>query len=172
MMADGSSEGAAGLVPGADTGRALRNAFGRFATGVTLVTAKGPAGPMGITANSFASVSLDPALLLWSPAKASRRFAVFHDAPAFAVHVLGAAQADLCRRFASVGDDWAGLDFALNAAGVPLLPGCLARFECRTTARHDAGDHVIIIGLIERFDLAEGAPLVFSAGRYGGFAAD
>lgn len=170
-MADGSGRSAMnGLEPGAATQRALRDAFGRFATGVTLVTTRGPSGPVGITANSFASVSLEPALLLWSPAKSSRRFGIFHAAEAFAVHVLGAHQMDLCRRFATVGDDWLDLDYEVNAAGVPLLPGCPARFECRTEARHDAGDHVLIVGRIERFLSGDGAPLVFSAGRYGGFA--
>lgn len=160
--------GSEGIVPGPDNTRALRDAFGRFATGVTVVTAP---GPIGITANSFASVSLDPPLLLWSPARSSRRFAAFHAAEHFAVHVMGAEQMELCRRFASVGDDWEGQPHLLNAEGVPLLPGCLARFECRTEARHDAGDHVLIIGRIERFTFEHGAPLVFSAGRFGGFTA-
>lgn len=173
MTPDGGGEGAGmdePLTPSPERTRALRDAFGRFATGVTLVTAAGPAGPVGLIANSFASVSLDPALVLWSPAKASRRFPVFAAAPYFAVHVLGAEQMDLCRRFAARGDDWEGLALATGAGGTPVLPGCLARFECAAVARHDAGDHLVVIGAVERFAYRRGAPLVFSAGAYGGFA--
>jgi flavin reductase (DIM6/NTAB) family NADH-FMN oxidoreductase RutF len=158
------------LIPGPDAQRALRDAFGRFATGVTVVTVATAAGPVGITANSFASVSLDPPLLLWAPARASRRFAAFHDAEDFAVHVLGADQSELCRRFAAAGDDWEGVGHRRSDRGVPLLPGALARFECATEARHPAGDHVVIIGRILRFSQRPGAPLLFAGGRYGGFA--
>ena len=168
-MADGTAM-AEIRVPGPDTQRALRDAFGRFATGVTVVTAAGPAGPIGITANSFASVSLDPPLLLWAPARASRRFPAFAAAADFAVHVLGADQSDLGRRFAASGDDWAGLGHVASDRGVPLLPGALARFECTTEARHPAGDHMVIIGRILRFCQRPGAALLFAGGRYGEFA--
>jgi flavin reductase (DIM6/NTAB) family NADH-FMN oxidoreductase RutF len=96
---------------------------------------------------------------------------VFLKARHFAVHVLGADQMDLCRRFTASGDRWEGLGATTGAGDTPLLPGCLARFECRTEAVHDAGDHVLILGRIDRFETGEGAPLVFSAGRYGSFAA-
>lgn len=168
-MADAAALGAT-LVPAPATQRALRDAFGRFATGVTVVTAAGPEGPIGITANSFASVSLDPPLLLWAPSRASRRFPALAAAADFAVHVLGADQSDLCRRFAAAGDDWAGLDHAFSDRGVPLLAGPLARFECTTEAQHPAGDHMVIIGRILRFNQRPGAPLLFAGGRYGGFA--
>ncbi|MCC6306583.1 MAG: flavin reductase family protein [Rhodobacteraceae bacterium] len=164
------TEGGGAVVPGPGNQRALRDAFGRFATGVTVVTAAGSLGPVGITANSFASVSLDPPLLLWAPARASRRFPPFAVAEAFAVHVLGADQSDLGRRFAAAGGDWAGLAPEVGPEGVPLLAGALARFECTTEARHPAGDHLIIIGRIRRFAQRPGPPLLFAGGCYGGFA--
>lgn len=149
--------------------RQLRDAFGRFATGVTVVTIEGPEGPMGFVANSFSSVSLDPPLVLWAPAKSASRFAPFAVAPHFAIHVLGDDQRDLCRRFARGGAGFAGLEIARNGEGVPLLAGALARFDCRQHATHDGGDHLIIIGQVIRAAFREGGPLVFSQGHYGGF---
>jgi flavin reductase (DIM6/NTAB) family NADH-FMN oxidoreductase RutF len=149
--------------------RALRDAFGRFATGVCLVTTQGPEGPVGFTANSFASVSLDPPLVLWSPARAARRFGIFAAAPFYAIHVLAADQADLVARFARTGDGFLGLEPGEGAEGQPTLPA-LARFDCAAHAMHDGGDHAILVGRVLRVTLSEGAPLVFSQGRYGGFA--
>jgi flavin reductase (DIM6/NTAB) family NADH-FMN oxidoreductase RutF len=163
MMADG------GIIPNADTTRQFRDALGRFATGVTLVTITGPDGPMGFVANSFSSLSLDPALVLWSPAKSSQRYPHFAAAEYYAVHVLGQAQADWPARFARGGTGFDGLDWALNAEGVPVLPGALARFDCRRDATHDGGDHLIIVGQVLRLALEEGEPLVFAKGRFGGF---
>ena len=147
----------------------FRRALGAFATGVTVVTTMTPAGPVGITANSFASVSLDPPLILWSPAKASGRFATFRDAPGFAVHVLQAGQQALSDRFTRSRDAFAGLDWALSAQGHPALAGCLARFDCATHAQHDAGDHLVILGQVLDVVRLDGDPLVFHAGRFGGF---
>ncbi len=152
-----------------DDPRGLREAFGRFATGVTIVTTLGPDGPVGFIANSFASVSLDPALVLWSPARASRRFGTFARANHYAIHVLDAAQADLVPRFAGAGSGFAGLDPALTAEDLPTLPA-LARFDCAAHAAHDGGDHAILVGRVLRVTLRDGSPLVFSQGRYGGFA--
>jgi flavin reductase (DIM6/NTAB) family NADH-FMN oxidoreductase RutF len=149
--------------------RALRDAFGRFATGVCLVTTMGPDGPMGFAANSFASVSLDPALVLWSPARASRRFGVFVAAPFTAIHVLAAEQSDILARFARDGVGFAGLEHGLNADGQPTLPA-LARFDCAAHATHDGGDHAILVARVLRVAIGHGAPLVFAQGRYGGFA--
>ncbi len=157
------------FTPGPETARDLRDALGRFATGVTVVTAQGPHGPVGITANSFASVSLDPALVLWSPAKSSSRFPVFAEARHFAIHVLGDDQRDLAAHFVRHGQDFGALDYADGPGGAPCLGRCLARFACKTEAVHDAGDHVIIIGAVLEAALAEGAPLVFSQGTYGHF---
>ena len=157
------------FVPGPDRLRALRSALGRFATGVTVVTTQSADGPVGITANSFSSLSLDPPLVIWSPARGSRRFPVFAEAAVFSIHVLGAAQGDLAARFVRDGRDFAGLDAHPNAEGVPILPGCLARFDCRREVVHDGGDHALIVGRVLRAAVDDGAPLVFSAGRYGSF---
>jgi flavin reductase (DIM6/NTAB) family NADH-FMN oxidoreductase RutF len=153
-----------------DDPRALRDAFGRFATGVTLVTTQGPEGPVGFVANSFSSVSLDPPLVLWSPARASSRFGVFTGAEHFAIHVLEAGQAAWLSRFARGGAGFDGLDHSVTTEGLPALTGALARFDCARHAVHDGGDHAIIIGRVLRVTTRDGAPLVFAQGRYGGFA--
>lgn len=157
------------FVPDPDHARSLRDALGRFATGVTVVTTQGPKGPVGLTANSFSAVSLDPALVLWSPAKTSRRFTAFAQARFFAIHVLTEDQIDLCRHFTQADHHFAGLDMATSADGTPLIGGTLARFECAQEATHDAGDHLIIIGRVLRARFRDGAPLIFSRGHYGGF---
>ncbi|MBM1220823.1 flavin reductase family protein [Ponticoccus sp. SC2-23] len=149
---------------------AFRRALGSFATGVTIVTAPGPDGPVGITANSFASVSLDPPLVLWSPAKASRRFDYFATAPHFAIHVLGAGDHAICEGFSRAHSAFDALDWSENAHGVPLIHGVAARFECTLEASHDAGDHLIIVGRVTRVAHDPQAPLVFHAGQFGGFA--
>lgn len=159
------------FTPGPETARLLRDALGRFATGVTVVTAASAAGPVGITANSFTSVSLDPPLVLWCPARGSRRFVHFADAAHFSIHVLGAEQMDLARRFASGPGTFDAPNDALSPEGVPHLRGVLARFDCALHAAHDGGDHSIVVGRVLRGALRDGAPLVFSAGGYGGFAA-
>ncbi|WP_415182831.1 flavin reductase family protein [Phaeovulum sp.] len=159
-------------IPDPKNPRAYRDALSRFATGVTVVTARetGGGGPVGITVNSFASVSLDPALVLWSAARSSLRHAHFSGAPAFAIHVLAADQAELAARFAKRGTGFDGLSYVLNDQGVPLLSGTLARFECLTEARHQGGDHTIIIGRVTRFTTdAEDEALVFAHGQYGRF---
>lgn len=147
----------------------LRQALGQFATGVTVITCRSDIGPVGITANSFASVSLDPPLVLWSPARASKRFPAFERAKTFAIHIVGEDQFSLCGRFAKVGDNFDGLDWYEGEQGVPLIEGCLARFECIRHAIHDGGDHAIIVGQVISASIKEGDPLVFSKGAYGGF---
>ncbi|WP_245243092.1 flavin reductase family protein [Pararhodobacter sp. SW119] len=164
-MVDGDS-----FIPGPGTERHYRAVLGLFATGVTVVTTVGAKGPVGITANSFASLSLDPPLVLWAPARASRRFAAFASATHYAIHVLGAEQFALGRHFARDGLDFDLPGVERGAEGVPLLTDCLARFECRRRAVHDGGDHVIVVGEVLRAASREGAPLIFSAGHYGSFA--
>jgi flavin reductase (DIM6/NTAB) family NADH-FMN oxidoreductase RutF len=157
------------FTPGPETTDLMRRALGRFVTGVTVVTVPTSDGPMGITANSFTSVSLDPALVLWCPARSSRRFVHFADAPHFAIHVLGAEQLAVARHFAAGAgrfDETAGR----SPEGVPLLPDPLARFDCALHAEHDGGDHVIVVGRVLRASLRDGAPLVFAGGDYGQFA--
>lgn len=162
-----------GLHPDPADPRLLRAALGQFATGVTVITAReaDTGAPVGITVNSFASVSLDPALVLWSAARASMRHVHFSNATAFAIHVLKADQLAIAERFARNGNGFEGLAFCLNDDGTPLLEDTLARFECVTEATHEGGDHTIIIGRVVRFQAAtSGAPLVFAQGRYGSFA--
>ncbi len=157
--------------PQTDQARLLRQALGRFATGVTVVTVDGPDGPMGMTVNSFASVSLDPPLVLWCPARGSSRHDAFVQAPAFAVHVLGAEQLDLCLRFTRGGDGFDGLKVHANAEGAPAIEGVAARFDCTRYASHDGGDHTVLIGRVARVTVGgpDDHPLVFAAGRFGAF---
>lgn len=154
--------------------RAFRTALGQFATGVTIVTTTDAetGAPVGITANSFASVSLDPALVLWSAARSSVRHGHFTQARAFAIHVLCHEQAQLARRFTRDGSDFTGIAHHPGVDNVPLIEGVLARFECLTEATHEGGDHTIIIGRVTGFTQATAEPLLFSAGRFGRFLAD
>ncbi|XDB00370.1 flavin reductase family protein (plasmid) [Sulfitobacter sp. LCG007] len=149
--------------------RALRDAYGRFATGVTIVTCASSEGPVCITANSFSSLSLEPPLLMWALDRNSRRFRYFEKAEHFAIHVLSADQSELC--FACSKDAHALRDrpHGTGPGGAPLLPGCLARFECDREAVHEAGDHVIVIGKVLRVGLGQGDALAFYAGKFGKF---
>jgi flavin reductase (DIM6/NTAB) family NADH-FMN oxidoreductase RutF len=157
------------FVPGPDRKREFRDALGRFATGITVVTTMTPEGPIGITANSFASVSLDPPIVLWSIGRHSKRFAAFAGCQHFAVHVLGAEQMELSQRFARVGQAFDGLPHDLNDAGVPLLGGCLSRFECARISGHEGGDQLIVVARVTAATLRDGEPLLFFGGGYGRF---
>lgn len=169
-MADGGHMHPVEVIPGPDTQRALRDALGCFATGVTLITIESADGPMGFAANSFAAVSLDPALVLWSPAKSSRRFAHYIAATHYAIHVLPRDAHGLLDRFGREGAGFDGLAFGHNAEGVPVLDAALARFDCRQHAVHDGGDHMIIVGEVLRATHRGGDALVFHQGRYGSFS--
>lgn len=154
------------FVPDPTNERALRDAFGRFATGVTIVTAAAEEGPVAITASSFTSVSIDPPLVLWSPQKASRRFPYFANAKHFAIHVLSAEQDDLCWSVAKDMKALAAMDLDCNPEGVPVLENCLARFECSSYATYDGGDHEIVVGRVLRVSMQEaGDALGFFKGR-------
>lgn len=157
------------IVPTGPQLRAFRDALGRFATGVTIVTIPGKHGPIGFTANSFSSLSMDPPLILWAPARASARFELYSAAPHFAVHVLSQDQSDLIKNFHRGGDGFSAITHHHNAEDVPIFPRSLARFDCAQHATHDGGDHLIIVGRVLRFVTGTGAPLVFAQGRYGGF---
>jgi flavin reductase (DIM6/NTAB) family NADH-FMN oxidoreductase RutF len=146
--------------------RAFRDALGAFATGVTVVTTSSDDGPVGITASSFASVSLDPPLVLWSPAKTSNRFSYFRHARHYAIHVLDGHQQSLCNGFASDRHAFEDVSWHADDNGVPLIDGCLARFHCTQEAVHDGGDHVIIVGRVRRASFRSGLPLLFQAGRF------
>ncbi|ETX15297.1 flavin oxidoreductase [Roseivivax halodurans JCM 10272] len=157
--------------PGPDNQRDFRDALGRFATGVTIVTTQTQDGPIAIAANSFASLSMEPPLVLWSPAKASKRFGYFADAQHFAIHVLAADQAALCSEVAKDARRFRPGDLAENEKGVPLIDTALAHFECSREAVHDGGDHVIVVGRVERVRMRAGEPLLFVGGQYGAFQA-
>ena len=148
--------------------RQLRNALGRFATGVTIVTCRDDAGQfVGLTANSFNSLSLEPPLVLWSLRSASPNLAAFEAAPRFAINVLTEAQVDLSRRFASRADDrFTEGAWALGEHGAPVLAGCAAVFECETVSHQVAGYHRLFIGRVLACTESPLPPLVFQAGHY------
>lgn len=148
--------------------QAFRAALGTFTTGVTIITTRTADGaPVGITANSFNSVSLNPPLVLWSLAKTARSLPVFEEGLHWNVHVLSAGQEALSGSFATQGSDkFAGLALDPGISTAPLLPGCTARFQCRTAFRYDGGDHVIFVGEVLAYDRSELPPLVYQAGQY------
>lgn len=152
----------------------FRKGLGCFATGVTIVTTLGRQGePIGITVNSFNSVSLDPPLVLFSLGRHAYSLSVFLATDHFAVNLLRADQVDLSQRFArSSADKWSGLNYETWESGCPILPDALASFECHVHATHMGGDHVIFVGEVTRMacDL-EDDPLLFFRGRYRGLAA-
>ncbi|MCW4354676.1 flavin reductase [Hoyosella sp. YIM 151337] len=149
-------------------GRELRRALGQYATGVTVITSRAPDGKrIGVTANSFTSVSMDPPLVLWCPAKKAPSLPDLTAATHFAVNVLAADQHDLSRQFATPAEDkFAGVPISEGCGGVPLLDNAVARFQCRTVQRVDAGDHIIFLGEVESYDADGGEPLVFHSGAY------
>jgi 3-hydroxy-9,10-secoandrosta-1,3,5(10)-triene-9,17-dione monooxygenase reductase component len=146
----------------------LRAALGRFATGVTIITCAGLDGtPVGLTANSFSALSLDPPLVLWSLRRVSPSLAAFDAAPHFAVNVLAETQVELSRRFASpVPDKFAEGAWGAGLGGAPVLAGCAAVFECKVASRQVAGDHVLYIGRVLRLADLSVAPLLFQGGHY------
>jgi len=149
--------------------RAFRNALGCFATGVTVVTTVTDAGdPVGLTANAFSSVSLDPPLVLFCLDRASQNLAAFQASGRFAVNVLGDDQRDLSVRFSTtIGDRWDGVAWEVWATGAPVLSGCLAALDCETEAVHEGGDHVIIVGRVKRLaSVVDGKPLLYFRGNY------
>ena len=111
-------------------------------------------------------MSLDPAIVLWSIARESRRFEPFSGSRFQAIHVLADDQIELCRRFFRSGTDFSGLDVGIDRNGVPLLPGVLARFDCEIVNRVECGDHLVLMGQVRSFVAADGEPLVFSSGHY------
>ena len=148
--------------------RHLRNALGRFATGVTVITTRTASGKLeGLTANSFAAVSLDPPLVSWSLRRSAPSFGGFLAANHFAVNVLCAQQQGLCRHFTTPRlDKFEDIAFAQGLHGAPILTESLATFECRTENTVEGGDHMIFIGRVMRATYRDGEPLIFSAGRF------
>ena len=147
--------------------RSFRQALGSFPTGVTVVSAAAGERRVGVTANSFSSVSLEPPLVLWSLNRTSGSLDVLREATHFAVNVLAHDQQAISQRFCTPADDkFADLDVDEGAGGCPVLPGCAAVFECRRVAEYDGGDHVILIGEVERYATSGSDPLVFCQGGY------
>jgi flavin reductase (DIM6/NTAB) family NADH-FMN oxidoreductase RutF len=147
----------------------FRAALGMFATGVTIVTARAANGKLvGLTANSFNSVSLEPPLVLWSLSRAAGALAAFSAGSHYAINILAADQQALARRFADRGvDRWEGVAFETGAAGAPLLAGAVATFECFNRSRYVEGDHVIFVGEVEHCTHRAGAsPLLFHGGKF------
>jgi flavin reductase (DIM6/NTAB) family NADH-FMN oxidoreductase RutF/DNA-binding MarR family transcriptional regulator len=149
--------------------REFRASLGMFATGVTIVTARTGDGELvGLTANSFNSVSLDPPLVLWSLARAAGSLPAFSAGSHYAINILAADQKALAERFAARGADrWAGVAFVEGAGRAPLLAGAAATFECFNRSRYEEGDHVIFVGEVERCShRADASPLLFHGGKF------
>lgn len=149
--------------------RGFRDALGHFATGVCLVTARAAdCEVVGLTINSFASVSLDPPMVLWSLDRASDRFSVFMNAERFCINVLGGNAKDLSHRLSRKGERSLHNHPLRNGkCDVPILADAIAHFECEIAARHDGGDHVIFVARVLSHDHAShGDPLLYYRGRY------
>jgi flavin reductase (DIM6/NTAB) family NADH-FMN oxidoreductase RutF len=147
----------------------FRAALGMFATGVTIVTARNAEGEfVGLTANSFNSVSMEPPLVLWSLSRAAASMHAFSTGSHYAINILSSDQQALALRFAAKGvDRFAGLEFTQGAGGAPLLAGAAATFECFNRSRYEEGDHVIFVGEVERCARREGAsPLLYHGGKF------
>ncbi|MCA1477277.1 MULTISPECIES: flavin reductase family protein [Bradyrhizobium] len=154
--------------------RDFRNALGTYATGVTIITAAAPDGkPYGLTCNSFASVSLNPPLVLWSLVVYSSSLTIFQNASHFSVNVLGASQQALANKFAKSSDDkFTGVDWTPGLGNAPVLAESVANFQCRSVNRYYGGDHVIFLGAVEAYTYNAKEPLLFARGAFGRFMAD
>ena len=151
-----------------DDPKAFRRSLGQFATGVTVLTARHGDLMAGMTVNSFSALSLDPPLVLWSIRKQSASLTTFREASHFAVNVLSAAQTQTSALFGSTdADKFAQVDWQPGRGGAPLLGHCIAHFECRLEQLVDGGDHLILVGRVERHARYAGEPLLFTQGRYG-----
>jgi flavin reductase (DIM6/NTAB) family NADH-FMN oxidoreductase RutF len=153
--------------------RDFRKALGSFATGVTIITAATADGkPYGLTCNSFASVSLNPPLVLWSLVIFSQGMSIFQNASHFAVNVLGASQQALANKFATPSvDRFAGVEWTPGLGNAPILTDSVANFQCRAVNRYYGGDHVIFLGAVEAYAYNRNEPLLFARGGYGRFLA-
>lgn len=148
--------------------RELRNCFGKFATGITVITAMAPDGSkIGLTVNSFSSLSLDPPMILWSLDKKSKSLDALKNASHFAVNVLASDQMDLSNNFARTSDEkFDGIELIESKHGLPLLSGTVAHLECKNVDNYDGGDHIIFIGQVECFEIGNKKPLLYTNGQY------
>ncbi|MDL2338632.1 MAG: flavin reductase family protein [Pseudomonadota bacterium] len=147
----------------------FRAALGTFATGVTVITARDANGkPVGLTANSFNSVSLTPPLVLWSLSRQASTMPAFTRGSHYAINILAADQREIAERFASKGiDRFEGIQLREGVNGAPILDGVMAVFECFNRSQYEEGDHVIFVGEVEHCERRAGAlPLIFHGGRY------
>ena len=149
-------------------GRELRNALGRFATGITVITTATDDGrKAALTANSFSALSLDPPLGLWSLVNEGPSRKGFLTAGRFVINVLGSHQRKISNQFATTSDDkFEGVDWQPGLGGCPVLNDHLAAFECRIERTIDGGDHLLFIGRVEKLSYGDGSPLIFSGGKY------
>jgi 3-hydroxy-9,10-secoandrosta-1,3,5(10)-triene-9,17-dione monooxygenase reductase component len=168
----GAAGGPAPVGPGAEAFKAV---LGRFATGVTVVTATTAEGPVGFTCQAFTSLSLQPPLVALAPAKGSTSWPRIAQAGAFCVNVLAAGQEELCRRFATPAEPpsakFDGVAFERAPSGAPLLGSVLAWVDCRLVVVHDAGDHELVVGEVRALGVGQGEPLLYYRGRFGRFLA-
>ena len=152
--------------------RALRDVLGTFPTGVTVITTLGlpERRPIGLTVNSFSSVSLDPPLALWSLSRRSPNLGQFQVGKPHVIHILAQQQAAIALQFANpTADKFAGIDYRVDeATGVPAIDGCVARLFCATESLTEGGDHLVIISRVLRHEISERAPLVFYRGAFVG----
>ncbi|GAA6168813.1 flavin reductase family protein [Sessilibacter corallicola] len=146
----------------------LRNTLGKFATGVCVVTTEGPNGPIGMTINSFSSLSLEPALLLWSIQKNSECFAPFNAAKGYAISVLTEEQMEISNKYAQRGSHLLDAEeFTQGKTGQFILKQAVATFECSVWARYEGGDHIILVGEVEAFSASnDHDPILFYSGGY------
>lgn len=150
----------------------FRSALSRFASGVTILTIHADGTDLGMTATAFSSVSVDPPLVLSCIARSASMAPSLEHVTHLAVHLLGADQSELSRRFAATESErFVGLSVARGVGNVPLLHGALARMQCRIIERHPGGDHVILLAEVLEVDLQDGDPLIYFRGKYGTLSA-
>jgi flavin reductase (DIM6/NTAB) family NADH-FMN oxidoreductase RutF len=151
----------------ATDGRLFRRCLGQYGTGIAIITTETEGRRAAVTVNSFASVSLDPPLVLWSITNTSRSYPLFKNGRRFAVNILASTQMNVSSHFSSkVEDKFADAVWSPGEFGSPLLHGCLAHFECETYSQVEGGDHTVLIGLVRRASRFEGEPLLFAQGQY------
>lgn len=152
-----------------DDGRKLRNALGKFATGVAVVTTLDRnSDPIGVTVNSFSSVSLDPPLVLWSLTNRSPNLSAFRVAKHFVINILASDQQEVSNQFSRpVEDRFANVNCKGGVGGVPVLAGTLASFECKNSKSIEGGDHTVFFGEVLSYEEADRSPLLFFSGKYG-----
>jgi len=160
------------FTPGPDNREHFRAAMGRFATGVTIVTTQSDIGPLGMTANSFSSISMEPPLVMWAPGRGSRRHDAFVNAQSFCIHILAEGQFALAKHFATQGEGFDAFDWTIGADNVPLLAGCAAQIHCTQHSTIEAGDHTMILGNVTEASYRDVSGLIFHNGKFGQFHLD